>query len=685
MDSVMMTSSGFISPAREGRLPDALRPAVSALATASLPQDIDSATPPGTPTPPPFNQDHMSSNVSSSTTISPKKRGPVPGSRHKRKRDATPHKLVNPDDSPDDLSGDETYEPPPGTILDDKSSSKKLSVFQRKVKPRKQSPTKSADTLNTPKDSTPNYSEGHVDDVIRKVIERGIEESARLQPSPKSLLSQQKGAKGTAITDNPTVPGPPPGVTRSSWLPTHTQTLSPAAMSKQQPVTSPGPKKRGRKRKSELLKMEAEKAAQDASKSESSDIDICYDAPIRKKQKPPIQTALSIAQPPIELKIPQAPTLPPDASILLNNPLIPKVPYGFGDFSNFNVPSIMQSEDTAKITSSERESSGLRSFKSGDSSLVGIGFGNNQAKDSFPFDKHERKKDKIGKKSKKDKKEKDKNKGRDKNKDKDKLKEKKDKDKGKEKDKEKSKGKRDRNKELKREKKREEKERLREEKRERKREEKEKDKKDKKKKKLMKLPTVQMPPLFAPAEEVLHVVQSQPSVPKIKIKDIKPDEKPTKIVFKNVPGEQQQYPGSNMQVNILKHSTLKPHGPADSYVNVNINPKDKKQKSSKKKEKSVDLHYPQEVEPLKLNKKNIKQDKRERVSSGDIAKRKIRDAPVFTHGLPKPDYIDVEPGASSSNSPQISGISSPSSFVGGGTITTQTVGKYVDQGNIEIS
>merc|ERR1711994_135362 len=43
-----------------------------------------------------------------------------------------------------------------------------------------------------------------------------------------------------------------------------------------------------------------------------------------------------------------------------------------------------------------------------------------------------------------------------------------------------------------------------------------------------------------------------------------------------------------------------------------------------------------------------------------------------------------DPGQSSSNSPQISSISSPSSFVGGGTITTQTVGKYVDQDGREI-
>ena len=40
MDSVMMTAGGFISPAREGRLPDALRPAVSALATTSLQHDL---------------------------------------------------------------------------------------------------------------------------------------------------------------------------------------------------------------------------------------------------------------------------------------------------------------------------------------------------------------------------------------------------------------------------------------------------------------------------------------------------------------------------------------------------------------------------------------------------------------------------------------------------------------------
>ena len=59
----MMTSSGFISPAREGRLPDASRPAISNLATSSIPQDLDSATPPGTPTPPPYNQGSITPKI----------------------------------------------------------------------------------------------------------------------------------------------------------------------------------------------------------------------------------------------------------------------------------------------------------------------------------------------------------------------------------------------------------------------------------------------------------------------------------------------------------------------------------------------------------------------------------------------------------------------------------------------
>ena len=79
-----------------------------------------------------------------------------------------------------------------------------------------------------------------------------------------------------------------------------------------------------------------------------------------------------------------------------------------------------------------------------------------------------------------------------------------------------------------------------------------------------------MPPLFAPAEQVLPVVQSQPSLPKLKIKDIKPDDKSTKIVIKNLPvdhHQQQQYPGaSNIKSNILKRPTLiKPQGAIDEY------------------------------------------------------------------------------------------------------------------------
>ena len=69
----------------------------------------------------------------------------------------------------------------------------------------------------------------------------------------------------------------------------------------------------------------------------------------------------------------------------------------------------------------------------------------------------------------------------------------------------------------------------------------------------------------------------------------------------------------------------------------------------------------------------------------DAPKRKIKDNPLLNYGGSNPDIgVGTAPRAggvgepAASNSPQVSGISS--SFVGG-TITTQTVGKYVDQGN----
>ena len=350
MDSVMMTSSGFISPAREGRLPDANRPAVSSLAAQALSLDAESATPPATPTPP--NQGQVTPNAKGNATT--RKRGPVPGSKHKRKKDTNKPAIV--DDSPDDLSGDETYEPPPGTITVDK----KLSVFQRKPKPRKSSPTKTADI---PKHIAAS-SEGHVDDVISKVIERGIEESSRLQPTPFQNTSP-------AVS---TITGLSPGITQAPFLPAKS---SPSAH--QQTPSSTG-KKRGRKRKSEQLKIKAEKAAKEANQSDSSDIDICYDAPIRKKPTNLDKRCIP-PEPPIELKIPQAPTLPPDPSILFNNPLIPKVPYGFGDLSAFNVPSMRPAVGTVE---------NLQTKAPEVSSLV--------------VDKHEKKKDKSSKKSKKDKK-----------------------------------------------------------------------------------------------------------------------------------------------------------------------------------------------------------------------------------------------------------------------------------------
>merc|ERR1711997_636226 len=84
MDSVMMTSSGFISPAREGRLPEALRPAVpvSSLATASLSNDVESGTPPATPTHP--SSTHGTALSTKNANNTQRKRGPVPGSKHKR-------------------------------------------------------------------------------------------------------------------------------------------------------------------------------------------------------------------------------------------------------------------------------------------------------------------------------------------------------------------------------------------------------------------------------------------------------------------------------------------------------------------------------------------------------------------------------------------------------------------------
>ena len=652
MDSVMMTSSGFISPAREGRLPEALRPAVpvSSLATASLSNDVESGTPPATPTHP--SSTHGTTLSTKNANNTQRKRGPVPGSKHKRKKEnISSQKMSNPDDSPDDLSDDETYQPPPGVIMEDiSSSSKKLAVFQRKNKPRKQSPTKNIDTLNSSMESVSNYSEGHVDDIIQNVIERGIEESSKL---PITLTDNQKNqniASRTSLT-----PGQPSNSTRNEYLTSRNQSPKTNLASKQQILPGTGPKKRGRKKKSELLKIEAEKAALDASKSESSDVDICYDAPVRKRPKLTSESSKT-AQHPIQLKVPPAQTLPPDASILLNNPLIPKVPYGFGDFSNFNVPTVNESAEKQGML--ERPNSGARFLETFDSDRIKT-FGNSDER---------KKKDKLGKKSKKDKKDKDKNKDRDKSKEKDKFKEKKDKDKGKEKNRDKK----ERNKELRREKKREEKERLREERRERKREEKEKDRKDKKKKKLMKNPNVGMPPLFAPAEQVLPVLQSQPSVPKIKIKDIKPDDKP-KIIFKNIPGEQQYSGVPDSQTAHFKHFS------ADNYAEFNLQSKDKKPKGGKKKDK-MEAPYSQEIEPLKIHKRT-KQEKKERISSGETPKRKERSVPSFSHGPSSQDLIDMDPGASSSNSPQISSIQSPSSFVGSGSVTTQTVGKYVDRGN----
>ena len=120
------------------------------------------------------------------------------------------------------------------------------------------------------------------------------------------------------------------------------------------------------------------------------------------------------------------------------------------------------------------------------------------------------------------------------------------------------------------------------------------------------------------------------------------------------------------------------HDSLDEYNSAHLHQKDKKQKGTKKKDKPTEIPYHQQVETLKLHKKSTKHEKRERQSSGDTPKRKLKDIQAFSHGPTNPDLVDVDPGASSSNSPQISGISS-SSFAGG-TITTQTVGKYVDQG-----
>ena len=94
----------------------------------------------------------------------------------------------------------------------------------------------------------------------------------------------------------------------------------------------------------------------------------------------------------------------------------------------------------------------------------------------------------------------------------------------------------------------------------------------------------------------------------------------------------------------------------------------------------MEAPYSQEIEPLKIHKRT-KQEKKERIAIGETPKRKERSVPSFSHGPSSQDVIDMDPGVSSSNSPQISSIQSPSSFVGSGSVTTQTVGKYVDRGN----
>merc|ERR1711899_640525 len=84
---------------------------------------------------------------------------------------------------------------------------KKLSVN----KPRKTSPTKYVESLNSTNES--NFSEVHVDDIIQNVIERGIEESSRAKDP---FSPSQQGTSKVASANSGMV-------TKSDFLPSQAQ------------------------------------------------------------------------------------------------------------------------------------------------------------------------------------------------------------------------------------------------------------------------------------------------------------------------------------------------------------------------------------------------------------------------------------------------------------------------------
>ena len=488
IDSVMMTASGFISPAREGRLPDSRTPvAASSLVTKSLDasaleegeieddDDDDNHLPdtgrPAAPvkeTPP---------------TPAPKKRGPKPGS--KREKKPKPVQRKEDSDTPVsdiELSDDDNYKPPANF-----SSAKKAQLeMPKKYKPKRST----AGSATSYDEKSPTHSE---DEYVKPA-------------APKAI---------------------PPA----------TET----------PKTG---KKRGRKKKSEIAKLMAEQE----NKSESSDMDICYDAPIKRapttapKPPPPVRE-----EPPLQL--PRAVT-PPDPSLLPNNPLIPKSLYGF---------DLPQSTPAKEVSSKEEK-------------------------------KEKRKEEKSEKKkSKKDKKEKKHDK---------------------------------------------------------------KSKEERKKKKKLKRPPSPLP-LFAPSDSTTVISSSAPADRTVSPLPPRPPSAAVETPPPPPPPTRTPPPSaSSSAVPKIKIKDIKPEETKSPKLLIKTVYEEKKTPSAaKKKEKAVPSSEPR------------KKSKKDRLTS-EMQQSAKRSRPSLNYNEDR------------ANSPEAGGSSRE--FVGGGVITTQTVGKYVDNDGTEI-
>jgi len=295
--SVIMTSSGFISETREGRMADAKTPIVRQMSVAPTTSAPSQST---------GNSGPSGSGVSDHTKTP---QGPTKA-KPSKPADETDSEGIIEDSDEDDFK---TSIAPEQSPAPSKTTGSKLSVFQKK----KSTTPKSLKSPKTPK--------------IPKTPKPPKAERIKDKKTPKSEKPKGK-------------PGRPKGVKNKDKKIIAPQTISKEYLSSSESDSSPETSEKQHK------KHKSEKSS-GSHKRDRPDVPSTAAPPPAKKVK---------IEPPVELNvdITSLPSLP-DPSILPNNPLIPKAFFGFENMNTFEplkapTPTLPKAQPTPKPNKPEK-------------------------------------------------------------------------------------------------------------------------------------------------------------------------------------------------------------------------------------------------------------------------------------------------------------------------------------------